>query len=100
MDEAGRLPTTNMLSSMAYFEYCAQVRHGPVYLAGIHHATCFRSFLNDPSFGATTIKLIEVGGIYWECRRAALADGKRRELNVVGGIGFDTILSPTPWNLA
>ena len=29
--------------------------------------------LNDPSFGATTMKLIEVAGQYRECRAAALA---------------------------
>ena len=29
--------------------------------------------LTDPSFGATTLKLIEVAGLYRECRAAALA---------------------------
>jgi hypothetical protein len=29
--------------------------------------------LADPSFGSTTLKLIEVAGIYRECRAAALA---------------------------
>jgi hypothetical protein len=29
--------------------------------------------LSDPSFGATVLKLIEVAGIYAECREAALA---------------------------
>lgn len=29
--------------------------------------------LTDPSFGATTLKLIEVAGQYRECRAAALA---------------------------
>lgn len=28
--------------------------------------------LNDPGFGATTLKLIEVAGVYRECRAAAL----------------------------
>ena len=30
--------------------------------------------LTDDSFGATTLKLIEVAGIYYRCRTAALAD--------------------------
>jgi hypothetical protein len=29
--------------------------------------------LNDPSFGATVLKLVEVAGQYNECREAALA---------------------------
>ena len=29
--------------------------------------------LTDPSFGATTTKLIEVAGIYYRCREAALS---------------------------
>jgi hypothetical protein len=29
--------------------------------------------LADPSFGATTLKLVEVAGQYLECRTAALA---------------------------
>lgn len=34
--------------------------------------------LNDTSFGATTNKLVEVAGIYHECRTAALAEAKRK----------------------
>lgn len=29
--------------------------------------------LSDPSFGATVLKLVEVAGVYNECREAALA---------------------------
>lgn len=32
--------------------------------------------VTDNSFGATTAKLVEVAGIYRECRAAALAGGK------------------------
>jgi hypothetical protein len=31
--------------------------------------------LTDDSFGATTLKLIEVSGIYYRCREAALSTG-------------------------
>lgn len=33
--------------------------------------------LQDDSFAATTLKLTEVGGIYRECRKAALAGAKK-----------------------
>lgn len=32
--------------------------------------------LTDDSFGATAEKLVEVAGIYYECRAAALASSK------------------------
>jgi hypothetical protein len=32
--------------------------------------------LIDDSFGSTTLKLVEVAGIYYQCRQAALATGK------------------------
>lgn len=35
--------------------------------------------LTDPSFGATMQKLIEVAGIYYRCREAALADQAPKE---------------------
>lgn len=34
--------------------------------------------LNDDSFGATTLKLIEVSGIYYRCREAALSAPKEK----------------------
>jgi hypothetical protein len=30
--------------------------------------------LTDDSFGATTLKLVEVAGVYYRCRAAALAE--------------------------
>jgi hypothetical protein len=34
--------------------------------------------LTDDSFGATAEKLVEVAGIYYECRAAALAESETK----------------------